>query len=190
MSFLNDTIPLIERQAVAVGTGVSPATATKRRERFRHFENWCFPLKLPALPTTTDVLARYVNDYVGRVSYLTLRTRVEAVKAVHLAGGVGWLDDDEPVKWALEAAREAGGTRASLPLVEHDLADLANRLVGDGSFEAVRDWAIIAFGAEAGLDGPRTREPRAAGRRRRCGRGRASEPGLRMGRGTPHGAPA
>lgn len=151
MSFLNDSTPLLNRQGIPAG--VSPATAAKRRERFMRFERWCAPLRLPALPTTANVLARYVEEHVGLVAYLTLRTRVEAIKAIHVNAGVGWLDDDEPVRWALESARHAGGTRASLPLVERDLADLADMLVGQGSFEAVRDWAIIAFGCEVGLDG-------------------------------------
>jgi integrase len=93
-----------------------------------------------------------VLEHSELVSYHTLRSRIDAVKAVHLANAQSWFPDD-PVKAALERAREAGGTRFTPPLLERDMLDLARSLTSSDDIGATHDWALIALGAAFGLDG-------------------------------------
>ncbi|HZO93108.1 MAG TPA: hypothetical protein VFB22_05015 [Candidatus Baltobacteraceae bacterium] len=131
---------------------VARATAMKRRETWNRFAAWCTSRGYRALPPNVAVIETYVREHTGKLSHLTLKTRVEHVRAVAKANDCAWPEDDRPIREALVRAREYGTHRSGHPLSERDLVDLARRLTSAATLEAVRDWAIIALGADGGLN--------------------------------------
>jgi len=156
MSTMNDTT---ETSGPQNGT-VARATAMKRRETWNRFAAWCTSRGYRALPPSVAVIETYVREHTGKLSHLTLKTRVEHVRAVAKANDCAWPEDDRPIREALVRAREYGTHRSGHPLSERDLLDLGRRLTSAGTYEAIRDWAIIAIGADAGLAADELRELR------------------------------
>jgi integrase len=138
--------------ASTMPAGPSRATALKRRETWNRFEAWCTTRGYRALPMSTAVVETYVREHTGKLAPLTLKTRVEHLRAVCRAQGAHWPEDDEPVRAALARAKAYGTHRGGHPLLERDLVDLGRHLTSAGTAEAVRDWALIAVGADGGLD--------------------------------------
>ena len=127
-------------------------TARKRQATWNQFEAWCTARRYRANPPSATVVELYVRAHTGKLAWLTLKTRVEHLRAVCRAYGVPWPDDETVITVALRRAREHGTHRGGTPLLERELADVGRHLTGHNDAEASHDWALIALGAAAGLD--------------------------------------
>lgn len=127
-------------------------TARKRQATWNQFESWCTSRRYRAVPPTATVVELYVREHTGKLAYLTLKTRVEHLRALCRAYDVPWPEDETVITVALRRAKEHGTHRSGTPLLERELTDLGRNLSSKGDDDSVQDWALIALGAAAGLD--------------------------------------
>lgn len=127
-------------------------TTRKRQATWNQFEAWCTSRGYRAVPPTATIVELYVREHTGKLAYLTLKTRVEHLRAVCRAYNVPWPEDETVVTVALRRAREHGTHRSGTPLLERELTDLGRHLSSADDDDAVRDWALISLGAAGGLD--------------------------------------
>jgi integrase len=124
----------------------------KRRQYSAHWERHCRQRGHKPYPANASAIAAYIEDCAESVGYLTIKARIDGLKATHISQGFEWPQNDSAVRWALERVRGASGSRSSRPLVDDDLDDLSVLLSRSDDSDKVHDWALIALGSEAGLD--------------------------------------
>ena len=127
-------------------------TARKRQATWNQFQSWCTSRNYRALPPSATIVELYVREHTGELAYLTLKTRVEHLRAVCRAYDVPWPEDETVITIALQRAREYGTHRSGTPLLERELVDLGRHLSSQDNRESMHDWALIAIGAAGGLD--------------------------------------
>ncbi|MBD5656679.1 MAG: hypothetical protein IAI50_16085 [Candidatus Eremiobacteraeota bacterium] len=138
----------------ALDRGGRPASSTivRRRQHFIHYQRWSEMRGLNADVPSASAIAAYIEDHASTVSYLTHRNRIDSLRLTYASRGVPWPMNDSPIRWALESVRDTKGARASRPLSEDELDDLARSMASSDLERDRHDWALIALSSELGLE--------------------------------------
>ncbi len=76
-----------ERAREYIHHGKAAATVRAYRSDWRHFEAWCVPRGLAALPAAPETVALYLAEHGGALKPATLQRRLAAIAKAHQAAG-------------------------------------------------------------------------------------------------------
>jgi len=89
----------------------SPNTIRAIKSDVRHFTAWCEKFNVPALPTTPEVLARYVDEMASTYAASTIRRRISSIAHIHRAAQLTDPIGSDKVRLALRRMQRSNLTR-------------------------------------------------------------------------------
>lgn len=123
------------------------ATASNTRKAYRtdiaHFQNWG-----GMLPTTPQVLVKYLNAFAGHLKPITLGRRLTAIKHWHTYQGFADPTQSPWVRKTLKGIAHVHGTPAQKapPITIPQLKTIACYLMEQTTLMALRDNALLQIG--------------------------------------------
>ncbi|MCF8567735.1 site-specific integrase [Alicyclobacillus tolerans] len=112
-----------------------------------HFQTWCLERGFDSLPTTSQVIARYLADMAGQLKVSTLQRRLAAINAMHRERGLASFSTrQEPLHSVWSGIVRKHGTAPSqkAPTLMDDIRAMVNTL--PNGILGERDRALLLVG--------------------------------------------